>query len=197
MASKSILKRGFKANAEKLARQYRESLNIHPCHPLCAFKLAEHLQVPVFNATEFLTLPHEIELLSGANGVDFGWSALTMLTKAGNRIIIHNSFHSLSRQQSNMMHELAHIICNHEHSKQNYDFEIPFGMRDFNELQEEEAICLGSTLQLPTPSLLWANKRNMTTELIASHFNASTEMVTYRMNMSGVAKRRVFIKTIL
>jgi len=83
LATKSILKRGFKANAEKLAKQYRENLNIHPCAPLCAFKLAEHLQVPVFSATEFLKLSDEINLLSGTNGSDCGWSALTMLTKAG------------------------------------------------------------------------------------------------------------------
>lgn len=194
LATKSVLKRGFKANAEKLAKQYRGNLNIHPCAPLCAFKLAEHLQVPVFSATEFLKLSDEINLLSGTNGSDCGWSALTMLIKAGNRIIIHNPFHSVARQQSDMMHEVAHIICEHEHGQKDYDFDIPFGMREFNELQEEEAKCLGSTLQLATPCLLWANKRSMTTEAIAAHFNASTDMVTYRMNMTGIAKRSFFKK---
>lgn len=189
MAAKSILKRGFKANAEKLAKHYREKLNIHPCAPLCAFKLAKHLQVPIYSATEFLKLPHEINLLSGTSGSDCGWSALTMITKAGNRIIIHNPFHSVARQQSDMMHELAHIICKHEYDQQHYDFDIPFGMREFNELQEEEAKCLGSTLQLATPCLLWAQKRNMTQEEIAGHFNSSMEMVKYRLNMTGIAKR--------
>jgi len=194
LATKSILKRGFKANAEKLAKQYREGLNIHPCAPLCAFKLAEYLKIPVFSATEFLKLPKEINLLSGADGNYCEWSALTMLTKAGNRIIIHNPFHSVARQQSDMMHELAHIICEHEHDQKSYDFDIPFGMREFNELQEEEAKCLGSTLQLATPCLLWANKRNMTTETIATHFNASTDMVTYRMNITGIARRSLYRK---
>lgn len=190
LAKKDILKRGFKADAERKAKEYREALSIHPCAPLCAFKLAEHLIVPVYPATEFLTLTHDINNLNGSNGKDPEWSALTMLTKAGNRIIIHNSFNSVARQQSDLMHELAHIICKHERSQSEYDFEIPFGMRDYDELQEEEAKCLGSTLQLPTPCLLWAKKRNMSNGDIAGHFNASEVMVTYRMNMTGIFKRR-------
>lgn len=195
MAAKSILKRGFKADAERLAKQYRESMNIHPCAPLCAFKLAEHLKIPVFAATDFVSLPREIELLSSNNGSNSGWSALTMLTEAGNRIIIYNPFHSAARQQSDLMHELAHIIRNHEHSQKSYDFEIPFGMREFNELQEEEAKCLGATLQLAKPCLLWATKRKMANEKIAEYFNASMDMVIYRMNMTGIAKRNVYRKT--
>jgi Zn-dependent peptidase ImmA (M78 family) len=196
LATKCILKRGFKAQAERLAKQYREDLKIHPCAPLCAFKLAEHLQIPVYPATLFLTEEKDIIQLSSSNGVNCGWSALTMIAKSGNQIIIHNPFHSPVRQQSDMMHELAHIICKHEHSQKAYDFVIPFGMREFDEIKEEEAICLGSTLQLATPCLLWANKRNMTNEAIASHFNASIEMVTYRMNTSGIGKRVFYNKKI-
>jgi len=194
LAAKSILKRGFKASAERLAKQYREEMKIHPCAALCAFKLAEHLQISIFSSDEFLTQTSEIDLLSGSNGDDCGWSALTMLTKAGNRIIIHNPYHSETRQQSNIMHELAHIICEHERNQKEYDFEIPIGIREFDELQEEEAKCLGSTLQLPTPCLLWADKRKMSNEAIAEHFNASKDMVNYRMNMTGISKRKYFMK---
>ena len=190
MATKSILKRGFKAEAERLAKQYREELNIHPCAPLCAFKLTEHLQVPIWKATEFIKTSREIDLLSK----DCGWSALTLITKASNRIIIYNPFHSQGRQQSDVMHELAHVICKHERDQKEYDFEIPFGMREFNEVQEEEAKCLGSTLQLATPCLLWANKKDMSKEQIAEHFNASRDMVNYRMNTTGIAKRKYYKK---
>ena|ERR1035437_1540602 len=115
-----------------------------------------------------------------------------MITKVGNRIIIHNPYHSVARQQSDMMHEIAHIICKHERIEKEYDFEIPFGLREFDKVQEEEAKCLGSTLQLATPCLLWANKKSMTTEAIAEHFNASKNMVTYRMNMTGIARRAYY-----
>lgn len=189
MVAKSILKRGFKAEAERLAKQYRQELNIHPCHPLCAFKLASHLKTPIYDAKEFVGESDDIKLLAGSNGKSCEWSALTMITKSGNRIIIHNPFNSVARQQSDLMHELAHIICKHERNQKEYDFEIPFGMREFNEEQEEEAKCLGSILQLSTPCLLWAKKRKMTIWEIAEYFNASNEMVTYRMNITGIARR--------
>lgn len=192
LAKKDILKRGFKANAERLAKLYREELGIHPCAALCAFKLAGHLQVPLCKSAEFLNLPGEIAILSAVDGVDCGWSALTMVAKSGTRIILYNEYHSEARQQSDIMHELAHVICKHERQLKEYDFEIPFGMREFDEVQEEEAKCLGSTLQLPSPALLWANKRNMAHNEIASHFNASHDMVKYRMNMTGIAKRKYF-----
>jgi len=189
LAAGNFLKRGFKAQAERLAKKYREDLNIHPCGPLSAFKLAEHLEVPVYKATEFLRLQEEANLLSGLLGTDCGWSALTMITKAENRIIIYNPFHSDARQQSDLMHELAHIICKHQRNETQYPFEIPIGMREFNEEQEEEAKCLGSTLQLAIPCLLWASKRNMSYTEIADYFHSSIDMVKYRMNMTGIARR--------
>lgn len=189
MATNIKLRRGFKADAEKLAKEYREKLNIHPCAPLCAFKLAEHLEIVVYKAIEFVNSIEHINLLSGANGQKCEWSALTMVSASGRQIIIHNHFHSEARQQSDMMHELAHIICDHKHDQKEYDFELPIGMRSYNHIQEEEAKCLGATLQLATPCLLWANKRNMTHEEIANHFNSSMDMVKYRMNMTGIAKR--------
>jgi Zn-dependent peptidase ImmA (M78 family) len=72
-------------------------------------------------------------------------------------------------------------------------------MRDFDKLQEEEeeAICLGATLQLSKPCLLWVRKRNMTNEEIASHFNASVEMVNFRMSMTGLNKQFYRKKSII
>lgn len=186
--AKINLKRGFKANAERLALQYRDELKIHACAALCAFKLAEHLKVPVFKATELLTLPNEIEWLSN----DCEWSALTMPNFEGTKIILHNPFHSDARQQSDLMHELSHIICEHEHAATLHDKPLPIGMRNYNPEQEEEAKCLGSTLQLAKPCLFWARKRTMTYEDIAAHFNASVDMVKYRMNMTGIARQAYF-----
>lgn len=187
MATKSIFKRGFKANAERLSEQYRKELKIHAWAPMCAFKLAEHFGVSVHNARDFVTDPSEIKILSGDNGHDCEWSALTMTTKIGNSIIIHNSFQSIARQQSNLMHELAHIILKHKCTGE-YSSNIPFGLREYNAEQEEEAKYLGASLQLTKACLFWARKRQMTTENIAKHFNASPDMIIYRMNITGIAK---------
>jgi Zn-dependent peptidase ImmA (M78 family) len=190
LESKGTLAHGFKAKAERLATEFRNKLSLHPCAPMCAFKLAICLEIPVYSAIECLTLKDDIERLSH----DCEWSALTMNTNSGATIIIHNPFHSPARQQSNLMHEIAHIICEHKHPMRDYEVAVPVGMRSFNLIQEEEARYLGSALQLPRPALLWAKKRNMTTSEIADYFNASQEMVTYRMNSSGVNKQSYFLK---
>lgn len=189
MASKTTLKRGFKANAERLANQYRKEMGIHPCNPLCAFKLAEHLKVPIYKASEFLTSVEEQKKLAGIETDDSGWSALTMLTKEGNQIIIHNDFHNPARQQSNIMHEIAHIVCDHKIESVNYPFAIPLGMRDFNKALEDEAIYLGATLQLSKPCLLWSLKRKFSIQDISQEYNASEEMVRFRLNTTGLSKR--------
>jgi Zn-dependent peptidase ImmA (M78 family) len=190
LANQSVFKRGFKAQSERLALEYRSKLSIQAWAPLCAFKLAGFLNIPIFNATDFLTTQAEREMLAD----DCGWSALTMETAAGNRIIIHNEFHSSARQQSNIMHELAHVICEHKIPPSKYDFPIPIGMRTFDEVQEEEAAWLGSALQIAKPCLLWALKRKLSVSEIASHFNASDEMVSYRIRMSGAAKQSSYQK---
>lgn len=190
MAAKSKLKRGFKSKSEKLALEFREKLGVHPCSPLCAFQLAEHIGIKVYPATEFFSNSSaEVGLLSGNNGKVCEWSALTMTTEVCNRIIIHNPFNSTARQQSDIMHELSHIICEHEGRQIDIGITIPIGMREFNEEQEEEAKCLGSILQIARPGLFWAKKRDMNVEDIASHFNASVDMVKYRLNTSGIEKQ--------
>lgn len=191
MAHKDILKWGFKASAERTAIEYRKKLSIEPWEPLCAIKLAEHLEVTIYAATEFLSRSDEIRRLSGIDE-DCGWSAMTIVTKAGNQIIINNPYNTPARQQSDIMHELAHIICNHKQSFSDYDFEIPLGMRHFDEMQEEEAKCLGSTLQITRPGLLWALKRKYSISEIADHFNSSVEMATYRIRMSGADKQHSY-----
>lgn len=88
------------------------------------------------------------------------------------------------------MHELAHIICGHKHEVSDYGFNIPIGMREYNEIHEEEAKWLGATLQLSKPCLLWARKYNKSNEEVAKIFNCSVEMVIYRMRVTNIGKKK-------
>ncbi|WP_284653163.1 ImmA/IrrE family metallo-endopeptidase [Flavobacterium terrisoli] len=189
MATSTTLKRGFKAKAERIATEYREKLGIHPCAPLCAFALAKFLDIKVHDATHFLSGLDDVNRLSGLDGSDCGWSALTMKDKDGKRLIIHNPFHTPARQQSNIMHEIAHILCEHKKKPLPEGVNLPFGMRDFDKEQEDEAIYLGATLQLSRPCLLWARKTKMTNAEIANYYNASAEMVNFRIASTGVNKQ--------
>lgn len=181
-----VFKRGFKTQAERLAQDYRVLLGIHPCEALCAFELARHLNISVIPATDLISESEFEKELKGIDGKPSEWSALTIKTKIDNRIIIHNPFNPVVRQQSDIMHELAHIICKHERNQKEYPFPIPFGMHGYDEQQEEEAKFLGGALQISTPCLLWARKNNISVENISQKYNASIEMVQYRMNITGI-----------
>lgn len=189
MPSKSVLKRGFKAEAERISEQYRQKLGFSKFDPLDAFVLAKHLDIPVFSVDEAfagdLSSPHLPKLHDTSK-----FSAFWMPNEDGDKIIIHNHYHSEKRQQSNIMHELAHIIRNHEIPEETAKLCFLLNLHYFNKEQEEEAKYLGACLQITRPGLQWALKQNYSPEQISNYYNASVEMVKFRLNTSGVLIQR-------
>lgn len=193
MAKSSLLPRGFKANAERTTLRFRKELGLE-CHdPLCGFELAKHLKIAVLLPADIFPAGIDLSELVGVKNKDKGWSALTMKTAKNNTIIIHNHLHAETRQQSNLMHELAHIICQHEHPETHSNISLPFFMRDYDKKQEEEANYLGSALQISREGLIWALKKRMSNNEIANHFNASPAMVTLRINSTGVKNQLKYL----
>lgn len=186
MAKKSYLKRGFKAQAERISTGLREELGLESISPLCAFDLASHLGVEVISPGSLGLNPKELKILMGTRTAGSGWSALTLKNKQGKRIIIHNTFSSEARQQSDLMHELAHIICGHEFV-QLEGYVLPDYMRYYDRYQEAQAEYLGGCLQLPRESLVWAiASERMTKQQIAEKYLASEQMVNFRINSTGI-----------
>jgi Zn-dependent peptidase ImmA (M78 family) len=194
LAKKSYLQRGFKAKAERISNQFRTELGLEYHEPLCGFKLANHLEIEVISP-EILGLNNkELDVLLGNNSASSGWSALTMTDCNNQKLIIHNTRTSIARQQSDIMHELAHIICEHK-------IVVPEGvilpsyMRYYDKFQESEAEYLGSCLQLPRECLVWAiTSGNMSKREIATNYSASLQMVNYRINTTGISRQLKYIK---
>jgi Zn-dependent peptidase ImmA (M78 family) len=187
MPSKSVLKRGFKTEAEQIAEHYRQELGISKFDPLNAFYLAEHLNIPIFSVAEvFDDEKSHPDYLVLAETEKF--HATWMTNEDGDKIIIHNTNHSDYRQQSNIMHELAHIIRKHEIPDEIRKLLLPLNLHYYNPLHEQEAKYLGGCLQITRPGLQWAIKR-MTEDEISAYYKASVDMVRYRLNISGVMKQ--------
>lgn len=188
MPSKSLFPRGFMAEAERLGERYRSELGISKFDPLDAFALADHLGVPVFSVEDAYrdnTQDPNYRVLSDPSRFHAMW----MPNEDGDRIIIHNINQSKNRQQSNIMHELAHIIRNHEIPSAMAVLCADFGLHYYNPLHEQEAKYLGGCLQITKPGLLYALKR-FTVEEISERYTASIEMVNYRIGVSGVKNIR-------
>ena len=178
------MKRGFKTQAEQQARDYRRALAIRDSQPLPAKSLAEYLGIHVMTPDE---IPGLDPLHSGwLSNCDSKWSAGAVVIPEQDRVfIVHNSTHSRPRQESNIMHEIAHIICEHPATNSG----INGYLRSYDNEQEEEARYMGGCLQITRAGLLWALRCRMTKEQIAEHFLASVDLVRYRQNVTGADKQ--------
>ena len=116
------------------------------------------------------------------------WSALTMRVGSLD-VVIFNSHHSEARHASDVMHELAHLLRKHEPAKIYLYESTGIGMRTFDPLQEAEADWLSGCLLLPRPALLASINKRMSKEEACNHFGVSSDMYTYRLNITGVTRQ--------
>jgi Zn-dependent peptidase ImmA (M78 family) len=177
------MQRGFKTKAEQIACDLRVKLGLRAHSPLPAKKLIAYLDVLVIQPAEIPGLKPEL-IHEMQNGSSEQWSAITFYDARGNPFIIHNPTHAPTRQESDLMHEAAHIICKHPPGQMLQMRGLNF--RSYNDTHEEEAKWLGACLQISRRGLLWAIGQRMTTEQMSEHFCASPALVRYRRNMTGV-----------
>lgn len=176
------MRRGFKTWAEEQATAFRLVLGIRPDAPLPAERLADHLGVCLLTPAEIPGMTSGLleALLTKDTS---GWSAVTV--EFGDQpIVIYNICHSLARRESDLMHEMAHIICKHPAMRIVTTAGLP--MREYSEVQEEEAAWLGGSLHLPRAALWKALRHGLPVPSIMERFNASEQMVRYRRNVTGI-----------
>ena len=183
-------RRGFKAWCEKTAFGFRRDLQIEAFGALDPRELARHLNILVWT-------PHDVARMGGlAKGhLDqllkhdpSSWSAVTLILPR-NQVIILNSSHAPVRNNSDLMHELAHLILEHEPARVDMTPERLMILDTYDKLQEAEADWLAGALLVPRDALLDMLSRNRRNEDIASHFNVSTKMIEWRCRMTGIAKQ--------
>lgn len=178
-----MFKRGFKAWCERIALEKRAALRLRAIDPLDPRKLAQSLRVTLWT-------PHDVPGLS-AECLDVllrqdpdGWSAVT-LPLSGLNLIILNSAHSPGRQNSDLMHELAHILLGHTPTRVDVSEDQQLLLRTHDGDQEDEANWLAGCLLLPRPALL-AIVRTGVTKRAAVDYGVSMDMLNYRMRIAGV-----------
>ena len=176
------MRRGFKAEAERLAARLRLDLGVQPDTRINVDKLAQHLGVLVRSATE-LVQPKDLERLEELQPGCF--SAATIHLPNGGVVAITNPLnHSAARRDSDLAHELAHVILKHDPSQVDRIGDLTFFECDSE--QEEEANWLAGCLLLPRPLLLRAARQGLTPEQVAEQNSVSIQMARFRLNTSGV-----------
>lgn len=176
------MRRGFKAEAERLAIRMRTEIGIATDARVDLIKLAKHLGVEVRTADE-LVPRSDLERLETLQSGSF--SAATIRLPNGRVVAIVNPVGSTkARQDSSLAHELAHIALNHEPRTVEQLGGLTFFECDKE--QEDEANWLAGCLLLPRPLLLSAARKGYKAEQVADIHSVSVEMARFRLNASGV-----------
>ena len=163
---------------EVIANEKRSILGLKAFETLPATVLEKHFKAKIFTAETIPNAePEQVKLLCSRDD----WSAGVILKNP--LYIVHNSRHAPVRQQSNLMHEFAHIILKHKMVGR----DPQTGLFQRRQKDEDEAVFLGGCLQIPRRGLLWTSQKKMTLSQIALHFNASEEMVRFRGNVNGIS----------
>lgn len=177
------LRRGFKAEAEREAARVRKELGLAPHDRLDPRDLARHLGIAVVDASDLVDIEdlEELERLQA-----FAFSAATFEIE-DRSIVVVSPLRTIGRQNSDIAHELAHVMLSHDLSEIRELDGMPF--RTCKPEEEEEATAFGGTLLLPRPLLLSAARRRATVDEISQQYGVTIEMARFRYNSTGVARQ--------
>ena len=180
------VRRGFKKEATGLATEVRTELELSPFDRLDPRQLAHHLGIPIVPLSDLAhTCKGALYFLDEERGT---LSALTVFERH-RRMIIHNDAHSPARQNSNLTHELAHGLLRHEPQPA---LDARTGCRLCNSTNEDEANWLAGELLVTREMALAVARGRFTRKEAMDRLGVSTQMLTWRMNMTGAVKRARF-----
>ena len=182
------LKRGFKAEANNLARELRSELGIGARGKLCPWELAKYLHIPILKLSDLSgAIPEEIGFLMNDGRELFSAVSVSVGLK---RTILHNDANPPSRQASDIAHELSHAILLHPPSPPFNDS----GDRCFDKDVEDEANWLGYALLISEEAAIHIVKSGWSEAAAAKAYAVSKDVIRMRINVTG-ARRRVKHKT--
>ncbi len=176
-------RRGFKTEAIEIGREIRAELGLSILDALDPWALAEHLEIPVSPLSKLRPYaPEAVRILRDAGRKSF--SAVTVMDGA-QRVIVHNDSHHLTRQVSNIAHELSHGLLLHPPTPAL----TADGYRGFDSSIEGEASWLGGVLLIPDEAAISIVKRGLSLEDAARLYGVSRPMMRWRIVASAAHTR--------
>lgn len=176
------LRRGFKKEANEIAREARAELGLSSTAPLDPWSLAEHLCIKLIPVSEFrVEAPEAVLRLIGSSSSAF--SAVTVF-HGMRRTIIYNDAHSHRRQASDIAHELAHALLLHPPRSS-----VNGGSRNWNGQEEAEAAWLSGALLISDEAAIRIAKTRQPVTRAAQEYGVSDQMITFRLNVTGARIR--------
>lgn len=177
------MRRGFKAEAERLAEKVRADMGKRPIDPLDALELARHVGADVRRADELTSL----EKLQTLEELQPGAFSACTFTVGDRHVIVYSPLASAGRTQSDIAHEVAHIVLAHSMKTVQAIGGVSFFTCDADE--EQEANWLAGCLLLPRRLVYLAAKRGLDSAEIAEAYSVSEPMASFRLRTTGVMRQ--------
>ena len=184
------LRRGFKSEAERISAGVREGMGVGLDQFVDPRQIADFLGVKVVPGDALIPKGRFSELDDLQEGV---FSACTLQPSEGQTVIVYSPLSFPTRQMSDIAHELAHIMLNHELTRVERLGDTTFLSCD--PIQEEEAQWLSGCLLLPRTLLSAASRAGATASGIAHRYSVSGDLARYRLNVTGLSGRRTSSRT--
>lgn len=178
------LRRGFKSEAEGIARDVQAALGLSAADSVDPKGLAKLLGIEVRSGSELVPLQRFIDLERIQPGA---FSACTFQPEPDRTVIVYNPQSVPWRVKSDLAHELSHTLLEHELSRVERLGDITFLTCD--QTQEEEAAWLSGCLLLPRTLLLAEVRRGADAKAIATKCGVSERMAQYRIGVTGVLRQ--------
>lgn len=184
------MRRGFKAEAERISARLRADLGLLPEAPIDpreyllgrGFLIWEPADVPGFGD------PHLAQLTELDSD---SWSGVT-IREGKTVLVILNPTHAPVRQASTLMHEWAHVELRHKPNRVDmHEGEIML-LSDYPSELEEEANWLSGAALLPRSALLARRSTGDTIDEIASRFGVSIDLTQWRLRMTGIDRQLAY-----
>ena len=178
------LQRGFKSEAERIARQVHAELGVSSDQSVSPEALAELLGVDIRAGDELVSLKRFVELDRMQPGA---FSACTFRPSPDRLVVVFNPLSAKTRRTSDLAHEFSHILLDHELNRIEKLGDMTFLSCDA--VQEEEANWLSGCLLLPRALLVAETREGSSVSEIARKCGVSETMARYRLNATGVTRQ--------
>lgn len=180
-----MVRRGFAAEAERLASAVRAELGLVADDRLDPRALATEYGIPVAPITDLIAEGADAASIRQLTVVDRGsFSAGTVLV-ATTRLIVFNPVHSDGRLANSVTHELAHVLLEHRPGPAIG----PGGCRVWDQNMEDEADLLAAALLVPRDAALSCARVGLPHAVGAKRFGVSPDLMRWRTDHTGAGKQ--------
>ena len=186
----TTLERGFKAWSERTSNLIRKELDTVQDAALDLSKLADYLGIKIWTPNDVPGIEKNDlqELLENSWNEWYGVG----LQDGDQSVVIYNPRQSKRRQASDIAHELAHFLLEHEPARiilSESETLAQIWLRSYDQKQEDEANCLAWSLLVPRDGLAKLIRLRLSQEQIAEKFGVSEQLVKFRINSTGIRKQ--------